>query len=182
MLFNSPEFLFLFLPLAFAGYQLLRRVDARWAIASLTIASFVFYIAWEPANSWVMILSILGNYACGLILERVRGGRWGSPILALGVGANLLALGYFKYTGFFVANTPFLGLDPAIGDIVLPEPILRNPATIGVARVPGNQGYINFLSNWVQQQRALGLAQGKLNAAWEKAGIDLSALPAGFSF
>ena len=120
MLFNSPEFLFLFLPLAFAGYQLLRRVDARWAIASLTIASFVFYIAWEPANSWVMILSILGNYTCGLILERVRGGRWGSPILALGVGANLLALGYFKYTGFFVANAPFLGLDPAIGEIVLP--------------------------------------------------------------
>lgn len=69
-----------------------------------------------------------------------------------------------------------------IGDIVLPEPILRNPATIGVARVSGNQGYINFLSNWVQQQRALGLAQGKLNAAWEKAGIDLSALPPGFSF
>ena len=31
-------------------------------------------------------------------------------------------------------------------------------------------------------QRALGLAQGKLNKAWEKAGIDLSALPPGFSF
>jgi polar amino acid transport system substrate-binding protein len=69
-----------------------------------------------------------------------------------------------------------------IGEIVLPEPILRNPATIGVARVPGNEGYINFLTNWVQQQRALGLAQGKLNKAWEKAGIDLSALPPGFSF
>ncbi|MCB1379324.1 MAG: transporter substrate-binding domain-containing protein [Alphaproteobacteria bacterium] len=69
-----------------------------------------------------------------------------------------------------------------IGEIVLPEPLLRNPATIGVARQPGNSGYINFLTNWVQQQRALGLAQGKLNAAWEKAGIDLSALPPGFSF
>ena len=69
-----------------------------------------------------------------------------------------------------------------IGEIVLPEPILRNPATIGVARVAGNQGYVNFLTNWVQQQRALGLAQGKLNKAWEKAGIDLSALPPGFSF
>jgi len=69
-----------------------------------------------------------------------------------------------------------------IGEIVIPEPILRNPATIGVARVPGNEGYINFLTNWVQQQRALGLAQGKLAVAWEKAGIDLSALPPGFSF
>jgi polar amino acid transport system substrate-binding protein len=69
-----------------------------------------------------------------------------------------------------------------IGEVVLPEPILRNPATIGVARVAGNSGYINFLSNWVQQQRALGLAQGKLAKAWEKAGIDLSLLPPGFSF
>jgi polar amino acid transport system substrate-binding protein len=69
-----------------------------------------------------------------------------------------------------------------IGEVVLPEPILRNPATIGVARVPGNSGYINFLSNWVEQQRALGLAQGKLAKAWEKAGIDLSLLPPGFSF
>ena len=51
-----------------------------------------------------------------------------------------------------------------------------------MARVAGNSGYINFLSNWVEQQRALGLAQGKLAKAWEKAGIDLSALPPGFSF
>jgi polar amino acid transport system substrate-binding protein len=69
-----------------------------------------------------------------------------------------------------------------IGDVVLPEPILRNPATLGVARSAGNSGWINFLSNWVLQQRALGLAQGKLSKAWEKAGIDLSALPPGFSF
>jgi polar amino acid transport system substrate-binding protein len=69
-----------------------------------------------------------------------------------------------------------------IGEVVLPEPILRNPATLGVARTAGNSGWINFLSNWVGQQRALGLAQGKLSKAWEKAGIDLSALPPGFSF
>jgi polar amino acid transport system substrate-binding protein len=69
-----------------------------------------------------------------------------------------------------------------IGEVVLPEPVLRNPATLGVARTAGNSGWINFLSNWVQQQRALGLAQGKLSKAWEKAGIDLSALPPSFAF
>jgi polar amino acid transport system substrate-binding protein len=69
-----------------------------------------------------------------------------------------------------------------IGEVVLPEPVLRNPATLGVARTAGNSGWINFLSNWVEQQRALGLAQGKLSKAWEKAGIDLSALPPGFTF
>jgi polar amino acid transport system substrate-binding protein len=69
-----------------------------------------------------------------------------------------------------------------IGDVSLPEPILRNPATLAVARKPGNAGYINFLTNWVQQQRSLGLAQGKLARAWEARGIDLSILPPGFSF
>jgi len=69
-----------------------------------------------------------------------------------------------------------------LGDVSLPEPILRNPATLAVARKPGNAGFINFLTNWVLQQRSLGLAQGKLARSWESRGIDLSILPPGFSF
>jgi polar amino acid transport system substrate-binding protein len=69
-----------------------------------------------------------------------------------------------------------------IGNVSLPEPILRNPATLAVARKPGNAGFINFLTNWVLQERSLGLAQGKLARSWEARGIDLSILPAGFSF
>ena len=72
--------------------------------------------------------------------------------------------------------------DHNIGEVSLPEPVLRNPATLAVARKPGNAGYINFLTNWIQQQRSLGKAQGKLNKAWEDRGIDMSILPAGFSF
>jgi polar amino acid transport system substrate-binding protein len=69
-----------------------------------------------------------------------------------------------------------------IGEVSLPEPVLRNPATLAVARKAGNAGYINFLTNWVLQQRSLGKAQGKLAKTWEARGIDLSVLPAGFSF
>jgi polar amino acid transport system substrate-binding protein len=68
------------------------------------------------------------------------------------------------------------------GEIILPSPMLRNPATIGVAREEGNEGYENWLTNWVNQQRALGLAQGKLQKAFEDHGIDLSILPPEFSF
>jgi D-alanyl-lipoteichoic acid acyltransferase DltB (MBOAT superfamily) len=120
MLFNSPAFLFVFLPAAFIGYQLLRRANARWAIAFLTLASFVFYCAWELSNSWVILASILGNYASGMALIRTRDTKAAAPILGASITINLLALGYFKYTGFFVANTPFLGLDPQVGNIVLP--------------------------------------------------------------
>jgi len=72
--------------------------------------------------------------------------------------------------------------EQGLGDVSLPEPILRNPATLAVARKPGNAGYINFLTNWVLQQRSLGLAQGKLMRSWEARGINMSILPAGFSF
>ena len=68
------------------------------------------------------------------------------------------------------------------GEIILPTPVLSNPATIGVKREEGNEGFENWLTNWVNQQRALGLAQGKLQSSFEKAGIDLSILPKGFSF
>ncbi|MCZ4351692.1 transporter substrate-binding domain-containing protein [Roseovarius aestuarii] len=70
----------------------------------------------------------------------------------------------------------------AVGDVSIPEPMLRNPATLAVARQPGNAGFINFLTNWVQQQRSLGLAQGRLQKSWEDRGIDLSILPSSFSF
>ncbi|WP_246160517.1 transporter substrate-binding domain-containing protein [Aureimonas fodinaquatilis] len=66
--------------------------------------------------------------------------------------------------------------------VIVPEPMLRNPATIGVARTPNNAGFINWLTNWVNQQRALGLAQAKLRNAFDKAGLDTSVLPANFSF
>ncbi|MFE3838767.1 transporter substrate-binding domain-containing protein [Pseudogemmobacter sonorensis] len=68
------------------------------------------------------------------------------------------------------------------GEVSIPEPMLRNPATLAVARKPGNAGFINFLTNWVQQQRSLGLAQGRLAKSWEERGIDLSILPDSFSF
>jgi polar amino acid transport system substrate-binding protein len=69
-----------------------------------------------------------------------------------------------------------------IGDVSLPAPILRNPATLCVARQPGNAGFINFLTNWVEQQRSLGVAQAALAKSWEARGIDLSILPPGFTF
>ena len=68
------------------------------------------------------------------------------------------------------------------GEVILPKPVLLNPAMIGIRREDGNEGYANWLTNWTNQQRALGLAQGKLRQAFEKASIDLSFLPTDFNF
>jgi alginate O-acetyltransferase complex protein AlgI len=47
MLFNTFEFLFLFLPLTLAVYYGIGRVRAQWARAALVLASLVFYAMWD---------------------------------------------------------------------------------------------------------------------------------------
>ncbi|RAU21801.1 membrane-bound O-acyltransferase family protein [Paramagnetospirillum kuznetsovii] len=104
MLFNSPLFLFVFLPICLVGFRLLARLSWSGALAFLTVASVVFYAWWDPIHSWPMVLSICANYAFGLALIRLRDGGWGGPVLILGVGLNLALLGWFKYAGFFATT------------------------------------------------------------------------------
>ena len=62
--------------------------------------------------------SIGFNYAFGLRLARPDAGR---RLLALGIGANLILLGYFKYAGFLADNlTAITGGGPRLEGIVLP--------------------------------------------------------------
>jgi len=49
--------------------------------------------------------------------------------------------------------------------------------TIGVRREDGNEGFQNFLSNWMSQQGALGLACSKITQSLKSRGIDLSVVP-----
>jgi D-alanyl-lipoteichoic acid acyltransferase DltB (MBOAT superfamily) len=98
MLFNSPEFLFYFLPITLVVFHVLRRVNYDLAIWSLTAASLYFYGSWKWSQSWIMFTSIPLNYLFGRWIERMRPARW--P-LAIGVGLNLALLGWYKYSKFF---------------------------------------------------------------------------------
>ena len=108
MLFNSYEFLFLFLPFTFFGFfkigQYSRPLAALWLFA----ASLFFYGWWNPAYVGLLLASILFNYAVGIALSReharghVRRKKW---ILSLGIAADLSLLGYYKYANFFVENS-----------------------------------------------------------------------------
>src|SRR5260221_7603420 len=99
MLFNSYEFIFLFMPLAVAGFALLSFGQHRAALLWLTAMSLFFYAYWDWHSIWILVASIVFNFACSLAIERSTAGvsrRW----LILGVAGNLLALGVFKYAGF----------------------------------------------------------------------------------
>lgn len=99
MLFNSAEFLFLFLPASLAAYFLLaRRGAAGAALGSLVAASLFFYGWWNPIYLPLIAGSILFNFLAGRALAR----RASGGLLACAVAANLGLLGWYKYADFFV--------------------------------------------------------------------------------
>src|SRR6516162_5958248 len=104
MLFNSSEFLFVFLPIALAGFYLLGSRSRTSALRWLILASLVFYAWWRPVNVLIIAPSIVINFALGQILlqlnERKCSRRLSTAVLLLGILFNVAFLGFFKYTDF----------------------------------------------------------------------------------
>jgi alginate O-acetyltransferase complex protein AlgI len=97
MLFSTPFFVFLFLPVFFAFYWFLPA--HRWVLLA---GSLLFYGWGEPIFLFVVLASALFDWILGKRIS--RGGpnvRWW---VATGVAANLALLVYAKYTVFAVAN------------------------------------------------------------------------------
>ena len=120
MLFNSYVFLFVFLPIAWIAFRLIARFRSRIAaMLTLVAASLVFYAYWNPPFVVLLLLSIAFNYAWSGLIDRSR--AYSKLLLAVGIGVNLAALGYFKYTNFLLENLSRIGLAPHMTrDIVLP--------------------------------------------------------------
>lgn len=97
MLFASPTFLFVFLPLCLAVYFAGPSVKAKNAI--LLAASLVFYGWGEPVYILLMAGMTLANYAAALAID-ARDGVARKRALALAVALNLGVLAVFKYAGF----------------------------------------------------------------------------------
>jgi alginate O-acetyltransferase complex protein AlgI len=118
VLFNSFSFLVGFLPVVMAGFFILSRMNQpRLAGLWLTCASLFFYGWWNPLYLPLLAGSMIFNYLLGGYLLR----KPSRLLLALGIAANVLLLGYYKYAGFLLQTVDQLtGLDWAIPNIVLP--------------------------------------------------------------
>jgi alginate O-acetyltransferase complex protein AlgI len=125
MLFNSSEFLFIFLPATLSGFYLLGTMSRTWAIRWLILASLVFYAWWRPVNVLIIAPSIVINFTLARILLQLNEGG-GSPrlskaILLLGISFNVVFLGYFKYTDFlFSTINDVYGANLVLRHIILP--------------------------------------------------------------
>ena len=123
MVFSSVLFLFLFLPIALAGYHLIPTIRGKnlW----LLVASLWFY-AWGEFRYLPLLLGSIGiNFAFGLLVAHfAKGSRKRLLSLALAVATNLGLLVYFKYWCFLLTNlNPLLkgfGLSVQVPTIPLP--------------------------------------------------------------
>lgn len=107
MLFNSFQFIFALLPLAFFIYfYLLRKRLVVGAKAYLVFVSLFFYSWWNVAYLPIILSSMLFNYALGNSLngnfKKIRIHK--KSLMLIGITANLALLGYFKYSDFFIEN------------------------------------------------------------------------------
>lgn len=126
MLFNSYEFIFLFLPVTLVVYfWLLRRRFTVAARSWLLFVSLFFYSWWDIRYLPLILGSILFNYTIGGLLVEYDESKprniTRKTIFVVGIVANILLLCWFKYMDFFIgtANSLF-GIELPLLKIILP--------------------------------------------------------------
>ncbi len=99
MLFPTLAFAVFFLVVYVAAWSLDRENGRRKLF--LLLASWFFYAQWDWRFVGLLIGSAVLNWGVAALIARRGPGRraW---LVGLGVAANLLILGFFKYYGFFV--------------------------------------------------------------------------------
>ena len=117
MLFNSFQFLLVFLPVALTIYAIADRFASSLRLIVLVILSGAFYAYWDWRFLPLLIGSVLINWMCARLFRRFEIGA----ILVAAMAANLAVLGWFKYEGFLVRSiNGLVGTDLPVLELGLP--------------------------------------------------------------
>ena len=110
MLFSSLEFLYFFLPLTLFLYFV---CPLKCRNVVLLIFSLIFYGWGGPAFLILMVFTVMMDYGFGYLIYVFRdSAKAKKRVLAAAVAANLLLLGFFKYTDFLIETLRLIpGLD-----------------------------------------------------------------------
>lgn len=124
MLFNSYEFVLVFFPVTIVLFYLFSRIDARYGLGLLIVASMIFYAWWDARFLVLLIGSIVFNFLVASELHRLaeaRQEREASRLLTVGIVVNLGALAFFKYGHFILDNWNLaFGTRFTLGAVILP--------------------------------------------------------------
>jgi alginate O-acetyltransferase complex protein AlgI len=108
VLFNSSEYMAVFLPVVLLGCLLLRRFGGpKAAQAWILTASIFFYTWWNPAHLPYLLGSILVNWGLARVLASAQQPKR-KHLLQLGLVLNISYLCVFKYVNFFLSNLAFM--------------------------------------------------------------------------
>jgi D-alanyl-lipoteichoic acid acyltransferase DltB (MBOAT superfamily) len=110
MIFNSLHFL-IFFPVVTALYYLLQH-KYRWFM--LLMASCYFYMAFIPAYIIILAITIIIDYAAGIIIERSDGMRK-KVFLIISILSTCIVLFVFKYYNFFGDTFNFFSSATGLG-------------------------------------------------------------------
>lgn len=100
MVFSSPLFLFLFLPIVLVLHFFIK-VEYRNFL--LLVVSLLFYSWGEPQFVVLMIISVIMNYFYGLLVAKYRD-TTGKLVMFFAIVTNIGLLVFFKYINFIVDN------------------------------------------------------------------------------
>src|SRR5260370_5589479 len=107
MLFNSIPFLFLFLPVAYLVFWLLKEKNHRFMW--LTLTGYIFYGMGNYKFCALMAFSTLVSYFAGLGFLQWQQPRIRKLCLVVPITIDLLLLGVFKYFHFVLDTLKGLG-------------------------------------------------------------------------
>lgn len=102
MLFNSVDFLFVFLPVTVIVYFFLNKRHLTQAAALWLVAVSVFFCGYlSVENVKIMMISVVVNYIMTHLIRRFSAKKFW---LVSGIVFNICFLGYYKYANFIIDN------------------------------------------------------------------------------
>ncbi|NQV05459.1 MBOAT family protein [bacterium] len=124
MLFPTVQFA-IFFPIVFLGNWLLMQHKTRWRVFML-IASYYFYGSWDWRFMGLLAGVTIVNQGAAMVISRAESQSTRRWALIGALTADLGALAFFKYYGFFVTSvTSVLGrigleANPPLLEVILP--------------------------------------------------------------
>ena len=122
MLFHSPFFLFLFLPVILSLYFLTSKYSKSAYEYILVFAGIFFYAYWDIFLSPIIIGSIIFNYYFSKKIKEIPDDKSKRKLLIIAIIFNIIWLAIFKYTDFIIQNLNIL-FNSNIDQINLPFPL-----------------------------------------------------------
>lgn len=100
MLFNSVSFLLFFPLVVLVYFAIPDKAKNCW----LLIASYYFYMSWQPVYALLILFSTASTYICAVWIDQAKTQKQRKLFLAVNIVVNLAILFYFKYFNFFITS------------------------------------------------------------------------------